>query len=148
MKLNAGLPAVALLLMIGGCGQGNEERSSQNQPPPATPEQPESPWSFPPPPPGGTWGSDTYAVPTPVLGASCQAGAGRGNAHGGIWAVSAPAGASGEMRLLVAESGEFRWISVDGWDQQVFGTFRSVDSRLVSDDAIFAWWSGLMWLET
>ena len=52
------------------------------------------------------------------------------------------------MRLLVAETGEFHWISPDAWDQKMFGTFQTGDDRLESDDALWVWVNGLTWLET
>jgi hypothetical protein len=80
--------------------------------------------------------------------AACEAGAGRGGAHGGIWVGESPTNDPGEMRLLVAETGEFRWISASSWYQQIFGTFQTLDNGLTSDDAVWVWVDGLTWLET
>ena len=52
------------------------------------------------------------------------------------------------MRLLVAETGEFHWITPSGWDQKIFGTFRTGDRSLTSNDAIWVRVDGLTWLET
>ena len=133
MKLKAGFSIAAVMLLVGACGGGGE--AGEGQVPTSAP---------PPPPPIG--GGNTPQPP--VLGAACEAGADRGSARGGIWAGSAQANDPGEMRLLVAETGEFHWITPSGWYQKIFGTFRTGDRSLTSNDAIWVWIDGLTWLET
>lgn len=52
------------------------------------------------------------------------------------------------MRLLVAETGEFRWITPFSSYQQIFGTFQTLDRNLTSTDAVWVWNNGLFWTET
>ena len=83
MQRKAGLSVVAMMLLVGGCGGGDE--AGENPPPASTP---------PPPPPIG---GDPTPQP-PVLGASCEAGAGRDGARGGLWIGTGPATDPGESR--------------------------------------------------
>lgn len=143
MQWKAGLSIVSVMLLAGGCGgSGGADPGRQSA---STPPPPPPPFVPPPstPPIGGGDGSGPS-----FLGASCEAGADRGGARGGIWIGSGPANDPGETRLLVAETGEFHWLSPSGWDQRIFGTFRTADHGLESVDAIWVWWSGLTWLET
>jgi hypothetical protein len=133
VKLKAGFPIAAVMLLVGACGGGGESGEGHTQ------------TSAPPPPP--PLGGDDTSSPL-VIGAACEAGADRGSARGGIWAGNAPANDPGEMRLLVAETGEFHWITPSGWDQKIFGTFHADDSSFTSNDAIWVWVDGLTWLET
>jgi hypothetical protein len=85
--------------------------------------------------------------------ASCDAenggGAGvRGDEKGGLWVGARDPETTQRMRLLVAETGEFNWVSPDGWSRQIFGTFQVDGTAMVSTDAVVVWWAGLTWLET
>ena len=133
MQRKTGLSVVAMMLLVGGCGGGDE--AGENPPPASTP---------PPPPPIG---GDPTPQP-PVLGASCEAGAGRDGARGGLWIGTGPATDPGESRLLVAETGEFHWLSPSGWDQKIFGTLTTADHGFTTTDAIWVWVAGLTWLDT
>ena len=120
MKPNAGFPIAAFLLLIGGCaGSGGSDDSSKPQS-------------------GGSG-----AGPSPPVLAACEAGDGRGSAHGGIWVENSEGSESEEMRLLVAETGEFRWTSPKAWYQQIFGSFQVGD--FASDDAVYVSVDALVW---
>jgi hypothetical protein len=69
-------------------------------------------------------------------------------ATGGLWTAEPSSQNSEPMRLLVAETGEFRWLPTDGWYSQVFGMFQSDGTRLATDDAVSVWVDGLTFLET
>jgi hypothetical protein len=143
MQSKAGLSIVAVILLAGGCGGSGGADPGR---PPASTSQPPPPPSPPPPSPPPT-GGGADSGPS-FLSASCEAGADQDGARGGIWIGSGPAADPGEARLLIAETGEFHWLSPSGWDQRIFGTFRTGNHSLESDDAIWVWWSGLTWLET
>jgi hypothetical protein len=134
MHWKAGISIAAVILLAGGCGGRGGEGG--NQPP----------ISLPPPPPPVV-GGNPPGEPS-LLGVDCDAGADRGGARGGLWAGHPQEDDSREMRLLVAETGEFHWISPDSWDQKFFGTFQSGDDSFESDDALWVWVDGLTWLET
>ena len=135
MQWKAGLSIVAAMMLAGGCGGSNGG------------EGPHADSTLPPPPPPGDGGGDPVGQPS-VLGAACEVEADRDGARGGIWIGSSPGNDPGEMRLLVAETDEFHWITASGWDQTFFGTFQSGNDHLESDDAIWTWVYGLTWLET
>ena len=85
------------------------------------------------------------ALPPPTLRAACDAGDGD-SGMGGIWIRDLQDGST--ERMLVAETGEFRWLSPDGWSHQVFGTFQFDGEDVSSTDAISVTVNGLTWLET
>lgn len=146
MKIDAGIFSVtALVLLVGGCYEGGGRDEGSIQPPAEEPPPPEEPLPQQPPPAFGDVQGD---APSPVLGAACNAGAGRNAARGGIWAGESQPGEPAEIRLLVAETGEFHLISPYVWDEQIFGTMQTLDHRLTSNDAVWVWWHGLTWLET
>lgn len=146
MKTDRPVLIAALIVALAGCS-GNSPAGQRNELPPNQEPQPlpDPPNPDPPDPPDvPPIVGEGYAPP--VLGPTCEAGAARGASRGGLWYASLDN--SGEMRLLVAETGEFRWISPWGWDQQIVGSFQSVDEVLTSEDAVWAWVNGLTWLET
>ena len=128
MKLKLAGLIGAILLTAGGCGAGG-----------GAPEP-----FVPPPDDGGGIGAEG-ALPPPTLGANCDAGDGD-NGMGGIW-IGEPQDGSTD-RMLVAETGEFRWLSPDGWSHQVFGTFQFDGTDVSTTDAIWVDVIGLTWLET
>ena len=136
MQWKTGISIVAAMLLAGGCGGSGVGEGPQAV---STPQ--------PQPPPPGDGGGDPVGPP-PVLGAACEVEANRDGARGGIWIGSSLETDPGETRLLVAETGEFHWITPSGWDQKIFGTFQSSDGSLATSDAIWVWVSGLTWLET
>ena len=133
-----------VLLLASGCVGGGESNGDGSIPPPVEPPPAPEPSGLPPPP----FGDGSYPNAPPVLGGTCEAGTDREGARGGIWAGGSQSGVPGEMRLLVAETGEFRWISPNEWDQQIFGTFQALDRSLTSNDAVWVWMNGLFWTET
>lgn len=130
----AGIATVATFsALLAGCG------GSGGTSPPSAGDQ-ASPGTVTPPPP--TSGSDWRIVSG--LG-NCNAG-GAGSQEGGIW-FATQQGAE-PIRLLVAETGEFRWLPTDGWFAQIFGTFAIDGVHLASDDAVRVQVDGLTFLET
>jgi hypothetical protein len=137
VKLNTGWSLAALALLASGCGGGGGGNRVETAGPAAPPS------------------SDGGAVdePPPASVASCDAesdaGSGiRGDEKGGLWVGERHPETTERMRLLVAETGEFRWIPPDGWSQQIFGTFLVDDMEMVTTDAVSVSVVGLTWLET
>jgi hypothetical protein len=135
MKLKARLSILAMLLPAGGCG------SSGGDAPPA---------------PGGA-GPEVEGPPAPGgagnVGGSFTSGlggcsGGDGGGMGRIWLGGVQTGENEEMRLLIAETGEFRWLPGDGWYQQILGTFQATGTNVSSTDAVWVWVDGLTFLET
>ena len=128
MKLKLAALIGAFLLGASGCGAGGGAAAP-----------------FAPPSDDGDGTGAEGALPPPTLVAACDAGDGD-SGMGGIW-IGEPQDGSTD-RMLVAETGEFRWLSPDGWSHQVFGTFQFDGEDVSSTDAISVTVNGLTWLET
>jgi hypothetical protein len=140
VRLNAGLSVVTLVVVVtSGCGGSGGADGGDTAGPPAPPTE------------GG--GAVGGGDPSPAAEASCDAengadGGVRGEEKGGLWVGERHPETTERMRLLVAETGEFNWVSPDGWSQQIFGTLQVDDMEMVSTDAVLVRVEGLTWLET
>lgn len=134
MRSNAGWLIAGLLLLAGGCGG-----SGGDGPPPGG---------------AGTLGDGPPTGDAGTGGGGFAIGLGECGANGDsggvgrIWVGEVQDGETAKMRLLVAETGEFRWLPGDGWYQQIFGTFQADGTNLSSTDAVWVWVDGLTFLET
>jgi hypothetical protein len=141
MNWNAGWLIAGVLLLASGC----------SGPPPedAGPAGDVSPSGN-----TGTGGGGTASGGTGTGGGGFAIGLGDCSANsnsggvGRIWVGETQDGETEEMRLLIAETGEFRWLPGDGWYQQVFGTFQADTMGVSSTDAVRVWVDGLTFLET
>jgi hypothetical protein len=143
MKPKTGFLIVALSLLAGGCdlGGGGGHVNGRDRTPVSGGAG--SGGGETPPPGTGTGGGYTSDFATGLE--SCNAGDG---GVGRIWVAGVQFGERERMRLLIAETGEFRWLPGDGWFQQVVGTFQVDGTNVSSTDAIWSWVDGLTYVET
>jgi hypothetical protein len=145
MKLNTGLLVAATCLLAAGCELSGESGKGVTRP--LNPA------------PGSGGNGVGFSVPGAIAGGGVPAAGGQtagltsctasgGGGVTGIWVGGVLPDDNEEMRLLIAETGEFRWIPGTGWFQQVSGTFEMDGSNLVSTDAVWTWVDGLYYTET
>ena len=139
MKWNSGWLIVGLLLAAGGCNSGGSVEPS----PAGAPNDGGGGAGGP-----SSGGGDGTGGSGSVIGLGQCSTAGDHAGAGRIWVGDVQDGESEVMRLLIAETGEFRWLAGDGWFQQMFGTFQADSTGVSSTDAVWVWVDGLTFLET
>lgn len=145
MRSNAGWLIAGFLLLAGGCSEngGDAPIAPGGAATEGGPTPPGNPGNGGGPPAPGNPGTGGGGFTSWLDGCG-----GDGGSVGRIWVGEVHAGENERIRLLVAETGEFRWLPGDGWFQQVFGTFQADGTNLNSTDAVWVWVEGLTFLET